>query len=113
MNGVTHRRRRLRPRPDEHGEPLGRIAETAADVEHAVTRVGRIGVHGGHPPQPGDRVLDIGCGFGDTTQRLAALVGPTGAAVGVDVAQPFVDASIAEARTAGARMSASSPATCR
>ena len=47
-------------------------------------------------------MLDIGCGFGDTTRRLAALVGPTGAAVGVDVAQPFVEASIAEARMAGA-----------
>jgi SAM-dependent methyltransferase len=56
-----------------------------------------------NPPQPGDRVLDIGCGFGDTTQRLAALVGPTGEAVGVDVAQPFVDASIVEARKAGAQ----------
>ena len=54
-----------------------------------------------HPPEPGDRVLDIGCGFGDTTQQLAELVGPEGAAVGVDVAEPFVEASIAEAREAG------------
>ncbi|HZO60910.1 MAG TPA: methyltransferase domain-containing protein [Solirubrobacterales bacterium] len=54
-----------------------------------------------YPPRPGDRVLDIGCGFGDTTQRLAELVGPTGEALGVDVAQPFVEASIAEAAEAG------------
>ena len=54
-----------------------------------------------NPPRPGDRVLDIGCGFGDTTQRLAELVGPTGDAVGVDVAEPFVEASIAEAKAAG------------
>ena len=53
-----------------------------------------------HPPVPGVRVLDIGCGFGDTTQRLAALVGPEGEAVGVDVSQPFVETAIAEAREA-------------
>src|ERR687897_89967 len=36
-------------------------------------------------PQDGQRVLDIGCGFGDTTQQIAALVGPEGEAVGADV----------------------------
>ena len=56
---------------------------------------------GRHPPRNGDRVLDIGCGFGDATQRLAELVGPGGRAVGVDVSEPFVEASIAEARKAG------------
>jgi SAM-dependent methyltransferase len=54
-----------------------------------------------HPPTPGDRVLDIGCGFGDATQQLAALIGPQGEAVGVDVSEPFVEASIREARQAG------------
>jgi len=55
-----------------------------------------------HPPSPGDSVLDIGCGFGDTTQALARLVGPEGSAFGVDVAEPFIEASISEARKAGA-----------
>jgi SAM-dependent methyltransferase len=54
-----------------------------------------------HPPRPGARVLDIGCGFGDTTQQLAALVGAEGEAVGVDVSAPFIGASIAEAKEAG------------
>ena len=53
------------------------------------------------PPASGDRVIDIGCGFGDTTQQLAALVGPDGHATGMDVSEPFIDASIAEARDAG------------
>jgi SAM-dependent methyltransferase len=53
-----------------------------------------------HPQQPGDRVLDIGCGFGDTTQQLAALVGAEGHATGVDVSEPFIEASIAEAKEA-------------
>ena len=54
-----------------------------------------------YPPRPGDRVLDIGCGFGDTTQALAGLIGPEGDAVGVDVSKPFVEASMAEANEAG------------
>ena len=54
-----------------------------------------------HPPKPGDRVLDVGCGFGDTTQQLAELVGADGEAFGIDVSQPFIDASIKEAADAG------------
>jgi SAM-dependent methyltransferase len=54
-----------------------------------------------HPPRTADRVLDIGCGFGDTTQRLAGLIGSEGHATGVDVAEPFIEASIAEAQKAG------------
>jgi SAM-dependent methyltransferase len=50
-----------------------------------------------HPPRSGDRVLDIGCGFGDTTRRLAGLVGESGVAVGVDVSQPFVELAMEEA----------------
>jgi SAM-dependent methyltransferase len=53
------------------------------------------------PPQPGQRVLDIGCGFGDTTQRIAGLVGPEGEAVGVDAAASFIDAARAEAEAGG------------
>jgi SAM-dependent methyltransferase len=65
-----------------------------------------LGAHGEaaialHPPNPGDRVLDLGCGFGDTTRRLAALVGESGA-VGVDVAEPFIEVARREAEEAGA-----------
>ncbi len=65
-----------------------------------------LGMHGDaamrvHPPAPGDRVLDIGCGFGDTTQQLGALVGPEGSAVGVDAAERFVEVAAAEADEAG------------
>src|SRR3954454_8215323 len=43
------------------------------------------------PPTPGQRVIDLGCGFGDTTQRIAGMVGPDGDAVGVDVAARFIE----------------------
>lgn len=66
-----------------------------------------LGAHGevamqSNPPQPGDRVVDIGCGFGDTTQQLAALVGPEGSALGVDVSAPFIETARQEAEEAGA-----------
>lgn len=65
-----------------------------------------LGAHGqvamaAHPPRPGDRVLDIGFGFGDTTLRLAELVGEEGSAVGIDVSEPFVELASEEATAAG------------
>ena len=61
-----------------------------------------LGAHGetaleAYPPREGDRVIDLGCGFGDTTQRLAELVGPEGSAHGVDVAAPFIEQARREA----------------
>jgi SAM-dependent methyltransferase len=54
------------------------------------------------PPLAGQRVLDIGCGFGDTSQRIAELVGAEGEVVGVDVAPRFIEAATREAAEAGA-----------
>jgi SAM-dependent methyltransferase len=53
------------------------------------------------PPQPGQRVLDIGCGFGDTTQDIARIVGTEGEAVGVDASERFIEAAREEAAEAG------------
>ena len=53
------------------------------------------------PPLAGQRVLDIGCGFGDTSQRIAELVGPEGEVVGVDVAPRFIETATREAADAG------------
>jgi SAM-dependent methyltransferase len=62
---------------------------------------GGLGAHGEealrvNPPGVGDRVIDLGCGFGDTSQRLAELVGPEGEVVGVDVSAPFVELARSE-----------------
>lgn len=75
-------------------------------VQYRELVTGGLGAHGGtamevHPPGVGDKVLDLGCGFGDTTQQLAALVGPEGEAIGVDVSEPFVEVARREAEEAG------------
>jgi SAM-dependent methyltransferase len=54
-----------------------------------------------HPPRPGDRALDVGCGFGDSTRQLAGLVGPGGEAVGVDAAERFIGVARREAAEEG------------
>jgi ubiquinone/menaquinone biosynthesis C-methylase UbiE len=45
----------------------------------------------------GDRVLDVGCGTGEQVRALAARVGPTGRAVGLDPSETM----LAEARARG------------
>ena len=41
--------------------------------------------------EPGERVIDIGCGCGATSLQLAELVGPKGRVLGVDVSKPMLD----------------------
>ena len=48
-------------------------------------------------PPAGARCLDVGCGFGDTTRRLAEIIGPDGSAHGVDSAPSFIADARAEA----------------
>src|SRR5438094_7328703 len=40
--------------------------------------------------QPGERVLDVGCGPGATAIPLAAAVGPTGHVTGIDISEPML-----------------------
>jgi SAM-dependent methyltransferase len=83
----------------------GPLYDRFVRFRHIVTT--GLGAHGAaalqlFPPQPGWRVLDIGCGFGDTTQDIAAMVGPKGSVVGVDAAANFIDTARHEAADAGA-----------
>jgi ubiquinone/menaquinone biosynthesis C-methylase UbiE len=49
------------------------------------------------PVRKGDRVLDVGCGFGDASTKLADLVGPEGEVVGIDCCDAFLDYARREA----------------
>ncbi len=51
-------------------------------------------------PRSGERVLDVGCGCGQTTLELARLVGASGVVSGVDISQPML--AEAQRRAAGA-----------
>lgn len=48
-------------------------------------------------PQPGERVVDVGCGAGDTTLALAELVRGHGFVLGVDVSRPMLQRATARA----------------
>jgi len=72
-------------------------------VKHRTTITPGMRAHGErallrHAPRAAARVLDLGCGFGETTVELARLVGPGGRATGVDCAPRFVATATAEAR---------------
>ena len=42
-------------------------------------------------PVPGERIIDIGCGCGQTSLALAARVAPSGSVVGIDLSRPMLE----------------------
>jgi ubiquinone/menaquinone biosynthesis C-methylase UbiE len=94
--------------PDANAEAIaawdGPLYDRFVRFRHIVTK--GLGRHGDealrlYPPRAGQRVLDIGCGFGDTTRQIAGVVGPDGEAIGVDAASRFIETARLEAAEAG------------
>jgi SAM-dependent methyltransferase len=86
----------------------GPLFERFVQYRHLI--VGGLANHGEkalalYPPPRGAVALDIGCGFGDTTERIAQLAGPDGHAHGVDVAPRFIEAANSEVTAANTSFS--------
>lgn len=64
---------RMQDRTDALIDPLGRVA------------IERLGV------VAGKRILDVGCGCGQTLLQLAELAGPSGHVLGVDISPPMLE----------------------
>ena len=53
------------------------------------------------PVRAGDRVLDVGCGWGDTAMKLARIVGPEGEVVAIDCCDAFLTNAQADLEATG------------
>jgi SAM-dependent methyltransferase len=51
--------------------------------------------------EPGERVVDVGCGAGIDSLIASGMVGPEGRVVGVDMTEAMLDKATASAKTAG------------
>lgn len=74
---------RLHDRLDQQLAPLGAAARAALGL------------------RAGERVLEVGCGCGSESLRLAEAVGQRGRVLGVDVSRPMLEAARASAASAG------------
>ncbi len=53
------------------------------------------------PVKPGDKVIDAGCGFGDTAIKLSRLVGPSGSVLAIDCCDAFLEFGRKDSKEAG------------
>ncbi|KSB88758.1 SAM-dependent methyltransferase [Caulobacter vibrioides] len=88
---------------DWNGRTGERWVANQARLDRMLKAYGRAAVEAA-APAAGEQVLDIGCGAGAGSLEIAALVGPSGAVLGVDVSEPLVErARELAAETANAR----------
>jgi SAM-dependent methyltransferase len=74
-------------------------ADLQAPLDRQLAPLGRAGMTA-LAPRAGDRILDIGCGSGETSLELADAVAPGGKVTGVDISRPLLEVA---RRRAGSR----------
>jgi SAM-dependent methyltransferase len=52
-------------------------------------------------PQPGEHILDIGCGAGDSSLHIAGLVGQAGTVMGLDISAALIERAGERTRSSG------------
>src|SRR4051812_5461239 len=72
------------PLPTQDDVRVAAWAEIRAPLELQLAPLGRPAL-AALAPRPGENVLDIGCGGGDTALELARAVAPHGSVVGIDL----------------------------
>lgn len=77
-----------------------RWAELQREIEGIVVPFGEAALNLA-APQTGERVIDVGCGCGDTSMELARRVGEAGTVLGIDVSRPMLQVARARAGLAG------------
>jgi trans-aconitate 2-methyltransferase len=55
-------------------------------------------------PQPGEHILDVGCGTGQLTMQIAEAVGRQGRVVGIDSSPAMIESALANSPTADFRL---------
>ena len=53
-------------------------------------------------PAASERIVDVGCGSGQTTLALGQVIGPSGAVMGLDISRPLLDLARRRAAESGA-----------
>ncbi|GGF36222.1 methyltransferase [Marmoricola endophyticus] len=83
------------------GDRVSRWLAQASELERQLAPVSQVLLEA-TALQPGEQVLDVGCGTGPTTRQAAAAVGTTGAVTGIDVAAEMLEAAAQAPPTEGA-----------
>lgn len=84
------------PTHDWNGDSGDRWAANLARLDVMLEDFGNAAIRAANA-QPGEQILDIGCGSGTSTFPLAERVGPGGRVLGVDISEQLVEVARAAA----------------